>query len=134
MTVYVGRNRKGVWKASLDYEKIKNFDCLREADLPVVHDKVYMIRIYYGYDYDYYSESQPIRDDVKYSYEVYHSVSSLKKSDFWKEKERLAKENPDKYHVTPFSIASDHHGKPFLYGDVMEGMFNMEIISVKVYR
>lgn len=134
MKVYVGRNRKGVWKASLDYEKVKYYDHLRETDLQVIHERVYMIRIYYGIDYDYFSETKPIRDDVRYSQEVYHSVSSLKKSDTWKAKEKLVKENPDGYHVTPFSIASDSYGKPFMYGDVMEVMFNMKIVSVKVYR
>lgn len=134
MTVYVGRNRNGVWKASLDYEKVKYFDHLREVDLPVVHEKVYLIQVYNGFDYDCYSETNPIRDDVRYSQEVYHSVSSLKKSDLWKAKEKLVKENPEKYHVTPFSIASDQYGKPFICGDVMEGMFNMKIIVVKVYR
>lgn len=47
-------------------------------------------------------------------------------------KEKLAKENPEKYHVTTFSIRSNSYAQPFTYGDIMEGNFNMEIIGVKV--
>ena len=57
---------------------------------------------------------------------------AAKKSDEWKAREKEAKENPDKYHITPFSIASDDYGEPFTFGDVMAGKFNMAIIGVKV--
>ncbi|MDE5830515.1 MAG: hypothetical protein K2H53_02270 [Clostridia bacterium] len=131
MKVYYGKNRKGVWKASLDYEKVKRFDNLCEAELPVVHNKVYMIRTYYGFDYNY-GGVNPIYDVIKHS-TIYHSVHELKnKCEVWKDRESKAKENPDKYHVTPFSIATDDFGEPFMYGDVMQGGFNMKIIGIKV--
>lgn len=133
MKVYCGRNRKGVWKASLDESKVFKFDNVFECEVDVIHNnKLYMIEIYHGFDYNYYSESNPIYNDTKYVFQLYHSVSAAKKNDVWKEKEKLYKENPTQYHVTPFSIASDYYGEPFVYGDVMENKFNMQIIGIKV--
>lgn len=36
------------------------------------------------------------------------------------------------YHITPFSIALDDFGEPFVYGDIMQDKFNMKIIGIKV--
>lgn len=131
MKLYCGRNRKGVWKASLDEEKPSRFEDVFESEVETVHNnKVYMIQIYFGYDYT--CDFSRMYHDTKYVYELFHSVSAAKKHDVWKKWERLAKEKPDKHHVTPFSIASDDFGNPFTYGDVMMGKFNMEIIGVKV--
>lgn len=133
MKVYCGKNRKGVWKASLDRSKLYRFDDVFECEVDCIHNnKLYIIQTYYGFDYNYYSESNPIYNDTRYVHQLYHSVSAAKKNDIWKHREELSKESPDQYHVTPFSIASDHGGEPFIYGDVMEGKFNMKIISVKV--
>lgn len=129
MKIYCGKNRKGVWKASLDESKVRKFDDVFESEVETIHnDKVYLIRTYYGFDYGV----QSIYDVVKYVPQVFHSVLAAKKNDIWKEREKLAKENPEKYHVTPFSIATDDFGEPFMYGDAMAGNFNMQIISVRV--
>lgn len=133
MKIYCGRNRKGTWKASLNKSKLYKFGDIFECEVETIHnDKVYMIKTYYGFNYNFNSMKNPISDVVEYVYQLYHSVSAAKKNDIWKKRERLAKESPEKYHVTPFYIASDSFGKPFMYGDVMEGNFNMEIIVVKV--
>lgn len=130
MKVYWGRNWRGIWKASTDRDKVKNLGCLFESDIPCIHnDKVYIIKVYYGFDYGKYQ----MYDVDDYEEQVYHSIASAKKnSEIWKKKEALVKENPSKYHVTHYSIASDAFGEPFLYGDVMEGNFHMKIIGVKV--
>lgn len=131
MKIYCGRNRKGVWKASLEEEKLSRFEDVFESEVETVHNnKVYMIQTYYGYDYAY--DFSSMNDVIKHVYELFHSVSAAKKHDAWKKREQLAKENPEKYHVTPFSIASDDFGEPFTYGDAMNGKFNMEIIGVRV--
>lgn len=133
MKLYCGRNRKGVWKASLDETKVDKFSDVFESDVDVVHNnKVYMIRTYCGYDYNYGSSRNPIYDVEERVCRLFHSVSSAKKCDIWKEREKLAKEKPEEYHVTPFSIASDDFGEPFIYGDCFSGKFNMEIIGVRV--
>lgn len=132
MKLYCGRNRKGVWKASFDEQKIEKFYPMFESEVETFHNNtVYMIRTYYGYDYDF-TEGGGISDCYQYVYELFHSVSAAKKHQIWKERERLAKENPEKYHITPFSIASDDSGEPFDYGDAMCGKFNMEIFRVRV--
>lgn len=89
-----------------------------------------MIQTYYGYDYAY--DFSSMNNVVKHVCELFHSVHAAKKNEVWKNREQLAKEKPDEYHVTPFSIASDDFGKPFIYGDAMSGKFNMEIIGVRV--
>lgn len=133
MKLYCGKNLNGIWKASLDEAKVDKFSDLFESDVDVIHNnKVYLIRIYHGYDYDYGSKTNSFFDVATYVRQLFHSVMSAKKCDAWKEKERLAKENPEEYHVTPFSIASDDFGKPFIYGDRFSGKFNMEIIGVRV--
>lgn len=133
MKIYCGKNKKGVWKASLDESKLYRFDHVFECDVETIHNnRLYMIKTYYGFDYDYYSETNPIYSDTKYIFQLYHSVSAAKKNETWKAREKLAKENPDQYHVTLFSIASDSYGEPFTYGDVMEGKFNMQIVPIRV--
>lgn len=133
MKLFCGRNRKGVWKASFDEEKLSRFEDVFETEVETVHNnKVYMIHIYHGYDYNYDSEINPIFDVDRYVYQIFHSVSAAKKCETWKKREQLVKDKPEEYHVTPFSIASDDFGKPFIYGDAMSGKFNMEIIGVRV--
>lgn len=133
MKLYCGKNLNGIWKASLNEAKVDKFSDLFESDVDVIHNnKVYMIQIYHGYDYNYGSETNSIFDVTTYVRQLFHSVMSAKKCDVWEEKERLAKENPEEYHVTPFSIASDDFGEPFICGDCFSGKFNMKIIGVRV--
>lgn len=133
MRLYCGMNRKGLWKASLDEAIMEKFANVFESEVETIHNsKVYMIRTYYGFDYNYSSSINPVFDVNRYVWQLFHSVSAAKKNKIWKEREKLAKENPKDYHVTPFSIASDDYGEPFAYGDAMMGKFNMEIIGVKV--
>lgn len=131
MKLYCGRNRKGVWKASFDEDKLSRFEDVFESEVETIHNnKVYMIQTYYGYDYAY--DFSSMNNVVKHVCELFHSVHAAKKNEVWKNREQLAKEKPDEYHVTPFSIASDDFGKPFIYGDAMSGKFNMEIIGVRM--
>lgn len=131
MKIYCGKNRKGVWKASLDESKIRKFDDIFESEIETIHnDKVYMIQTYYGYDYNW--SLGDMYDVIKTIPKAFYSVSTAKKYTVWKEREENAKRNPKNFHVSPFSIASDNYGDPFLFGDVMEDKFNMKIIGVKV--
>lgn len=82
MKLYCGKNRKGIRKASLDESKVDKFSDLFESDVDVIHNnKVYMIRTYCGYDYNYDSLRNPIYDVVEYVYQLFHSVLSAKKCD-----------------------------------------------------
>ena len=133
MKIYCGKNRKGVWKASLEKKKLEKFDNVFSTEIETIHNnKVYMINTYYGFDYNYGMSNNNIYDVVRNVPEIFHSVHFAKKNRVWRDREKIAKENPEGYHITPFSIASDDFGEPFTYGDVMEGKFNMEIIGVKV--
>lgn len=133
MKLYCGKNSKGQWKASADLSKVEKFASLFECEVPVVHNnKVYMIKTYYGFDYNYGSITNPICDVVRVEHKLYHSVNSARKSELWTEALNKAKENPEKFHVSDFNIASDAGGEPFMYGDVMQDKFNRSIIPVKV--
>lgn len=134
MKVYCGKNHKSVWKASLEREKLAKFDNVFETELPVIHNnKVFMIKTYHGYDYEYGISGYRmyLRDIITIS-KVFHSVTAAKKSKKWKSTEKLVKENPQNYHVTPLMIASDDCGSPFVYGDIMQDKFRMEIIAVRL--
>lgn len=106
---------------------MSKFDRIFESEVETIHnEKVYMIQTYYGFDYN------PICDVIKYVPELFHSISAAKKNEIWKERENLVKAEPEKFHITPISIASDDFGEPFVYGDVMQDKFNMKIIGIKV--
>ena len=127
--IYFGENRKGTWKASFDKEKIikfDNFTCIKFSE-PIHLNKLYMIRKYYGFDYDY--SAGGIISRYEYS-TLFHSIMAAKKSKSWIEVEKLAKERPKDYIVQDRMIATDCGGEPFIYGDVMEGKINAEIIVV----
>ena len=136
MKIYCAQNARGRWKASKTYKKISrklNNFMVTEIDDYLVHDKVYLVEIYYGFDYNYDSMVNPIYNVIGHSNRVYYSINSLKMNDeIWKKYEKIAKEDPEHYHITDFSIASDYGGQPFEYGDVMEDKFNMRIINLKL--
>ena len=91
-----------------------------------------MIKTYYGFDYNYGSTINPISDVIEYDFNLYHSVGAAKKSKLWSDRERLATEKPEDFHVTPFSITTDDGGSPFIYGDAMGGNYNISIYPVRV--
>lgn len=130
MKIYCGRNRNGVWKASLDETKLDRFSNVFESEVETFCDGiVYMIRVYCGYDYDYRDQLFGV---VKYVRKAFGSVSEAKKDDVWEERAQIARENLNEYHVAPLSIASDDSGEPFVIGDAMMGKFNMKICEVQV--
>lgn len=131
VTLYYGKNRRGEWKASLDFEKVSKFQELRECEVETIHsNKVYMIRTYRGFDYSWGITSSIV--DVITVSKLFHSVHAAKKADVWAKAASLAQANPSDFHVDAFSIASDDGGAPFITGDVMEGKFNMTIIPIRV--
>lgn len=131
MKVYAGINRKGKWKASTDYSKVSKMDNLIETELDQIHDRVYIIKIYYGFDYIY--ELGKIRDIVTYSKQVFHSASAARKSSIWKNRERVAKKNPEDHIFTEQYIATkEATGEPFTHGDIFMDKFNMSIIGIKL--
>lgn len=131
VTLYYGKNRRGEWKASLDFEKVSKFQELRECEVETIHgNRVYMIRTYRGFDYSWGITSSIV--DVVSVSKLFHSVHAAKKAEVWTKAASVAKANPDDFHVDAFSIASDDGGAPFITGDVMEDKFNMTIIPVRV--
>ena len=134
MKVYCGRNRKGKWKASTDKSKIYKFDNVFECEVDIIHNnRLFMIRTYYGYDYDYSNSS--ISDDNKYVFKLFHSVSAAKKNDIWKKGMDIAQKDPENHYIDNFTVASKDDcldGKPFTFGDVMEGKFCTTIFPVRV--
>ena len=129
MKIYCGRNRKGMWKASLDEEKLSRFEDVFESEVETIHNnKVYMIRVYRGYEY----QGDEIKDVYGYIRKAFHSVSSAKKHKRWRELEELVKRFPDYYYRTSRTIASDDDGVPFTYGSVSIGGFRAEIIVINV--
>lgn len=132
--VWVGCNRKGVWKASANKYDLEKFDKLFIGGVnSIFNHKIYGIKIYYGYDYNY-GGKPAIFDVVNVIPRVFHSVTEAKKDSAWKEREELAKNKPLEYVVSDFGIASkdEWDGGEFLYGDVMEGRFNMRIFPIRV--
>ena len=131
MKVYYGKNRRGVWRAALNRDRLAKFDEVYSADLPEVHDKVFMVQIYHGFDYNY--NTGGIFDVFQYGKTVHHSLRSLKKNDpLWLKNAALIKEHPGEYFVDDFTIATMVGGEPFTYGDAMGDDFNMKVISIKV--
>lgn len=131
MKVFVGKNKRGIWRAALNRDKVAKLDNLMEVELPVIYDKVFMVQIYHGFDYLY--ESGRIIDVVQHSSTVYHSLRSLKKNDpLWLKTVAYVKEHPGEYFVDDFTIATMEGGEPFTYGDAMGDDFNMKAISIKI--
>lgn len=132
MKVYCGKNLKGKWKASLDIEKIKKFKDIFESEVPQINgNRVWMIKVYRGYDNDYINNR--IVPVESYHQQLFHSVASAKKSDIWQKYLLIAKNDAKHHHISDFCIASDDNmGQPFEYGDIMDGKFNIKIIPVMV--
>ena len=131
MKIYCGKNLKGKWRASIDESKIKKLGNLFSCELEQIHNgKVYMVTCYSGYDFD--NARCRIQNVERYS-KLYHSVRASKNDMIWTEAVAESEKNPENFHVTDFSIASDDDtGSPFTYGDVKEGKFNVKIIGIRV--
>lgn len=130
VTVYFGRNRRDVWKASLDRSKVckmDDFDSVEVEKDQLHNNKMYMVTVYRGCDY---SDCDIV--NVSGHTSLYASVNKAKHSDMWKEAMAEYKKAPKNFHRTDISIASDDEGKPFTFGDAMQGMFSMKIIGVRV--
>lgn len=131
MEIFYGKNKRGIWRASLNYDTIMKYTSgvYDTTTIPVLHNgKVYMILVYTGFDYT----SGGIVDCVSHS-KVFHSVNACKKSDQWREYQKIAERDPENHIFDRVMIASKNSfGEPFEYGDCMEGKFNMKIIGVKV--
>ena len=54
MKLYYGRDVRGIYKASLNYDTIRRYSfdgCISSGDVPVIHNgKVYLIKTLYGTD------------------------------------------------------------------------------------
>lgn len=130
VTIYFGRNKRGIWKASLDLSKVnrmREFNSVEVEKDQFHNNKMYMVTVYRGCDY-----SDCGICNVTAHTSLYASVNKAKHSDMWKQAMEEYKKAPEKFHKTEISITSDDNGQPFTYGDVMQGMFSMKIIGVKV--
>ena len=129
--VYYGRNRHGRWRASPIKSKVANFSDISYEDIsePIHLNKLYMIKTYFGFDYDY--STGRVHNRYAYS-QLYHSVMAAKKDDRLIEAEMLANRNPEGFLVESRMISTNCGGEPFFDGDIMEGNFNTEIITVPV--
>lgn len=129
MKVYCGRNSRGAWKASLDEKKLDNFDDVFESYIKAIHgNKTYMIQFCFGCDCD----RGGCFDAIRYVRRVFYSVSEAKKHKEWVKREQMAKGNPQKFHITPFSIESNDFGDPFISSYLRSKQFSIEIIRVSV--
>ena len=80
MKLYYGKDVRGIYKASLNYDTIRRYSSdgnISSGDVPVIHNgKVYLIKTLYGTD--------PITNEmVEATTGPYHSVSSAEKSESW---------------------------------------------------
>ena len=132
--IWIGKNRRGVYKASLDEDTLNKFENVWCSSVKMVNnDRVYMISVYHGYDYNY-GGNPAIYDVHSTCSQLFHSVTEAKKSKFYNEYLKKAKENPDEHIITNFGIAckGDFEDDEFLYGDVMENKWNLSIKPVRV--
>lgn len=132
--IWIGKNRKGVYKASLDEDTLNRFEDVWCSSVKMVNnDRVYMIRVYRGYDYNY-GGNPAIYDVYTTCSQLFHSVTEAKKSKFYKEYLDKANEKPDDHIITNFGIAckEEFGDDEFLYGDVMENRWNLSIKPVRV--
>lgn len=132
--IWIGKNRKGVYKASLDEDTLNRFENVWCSSVKMVNnDRVYMISVYHGYDYNY-GGNPAIYDVYSTCSQLFHSVTEAKKSKFYKKYLDKANENPDDHIISNFGIAckEEYGDDEFLYGDVMENRWNLSIKSVRV--
>ena len=88
MKLYYGRDVRGIYKASLNYDTIRRYlfdGNISSGDVPVIHNgKVYLIKTLYGTD--------PITNEmVEATSGPYYSVSSAEKSESWDQLKEIAR-------------------------------------------
>ena len=102
--------------------------------LPFVGKHISQVEVYHGFDYAFAANGPFINDIIKKS-SLYPSVTLAKQSELWLEYKHKAEAEPDKYNFHDNTIASkDHEDSDFMYGDAMEGKFNMQVKMYKVIR
>ena len=77
MKIFYGKNRRGIWRASLNEETISRYSngCYSEDNIHVLHNaKVYMVEVYCGFDYT----GSGIRNVIQHS-GIFHSIMAAKK-------------------------------------------------------
>lgn len=133
--IWCGKNRKGKYKASLNKKDLEKFENVFWSFVNQVNNnRVYMIYVYYGYDYNY-GYNPGIVNSEETVLECFHSVTEAKKSKKYLSAMEKVKANPDKFIVDKFTIVSiDEFGDPFVYDDVLEGLFNLKIFPVPVIQ
>lgn len=88
MKLYYGRDVRGIYKASLNYDTIRRYSFdgnISSGDVPVIHNgKVYLIKTLYGTD--------PITNEmVEATSGPYYSVSSAEKSESWNQLKEIVR-------------------------------------------
>lgn len=108
------------------YEKYE----LKEFDLPFIGRSVCYVSGYYGFDYDFDRIY-----DIESITNIFACNDHAKKSKLWKKATADSNGNNDKFIITDTKIASkDLFGEEFIYGDCMEGMFNVSIERIRVNK
>ena len=101
---------------------------VQQIELDYVGKFVYYCCGYYGFDYDF--RNSKIYDVTKVS-KIFSNIRECKNCDIWQNALNSTKNKM----VGEYEIrAIDQFGDPFIYGDVMEGMFNIRIHKIRVYK
>ncbi len=103
---------------------------VKEIDLPFANRSVCYVEVYYGYNYGF----DNIHDVVSTT-PIFSCSDHARKSKLWVDLYNRAMKDPDNYIIEDNKVASiDIFGHEFIYGDVMQDMFNMKIKRIKVVR
>lgn len=103
---------------------------VEEVDLPFANRSICYIRKYYGFDYGICS----IVDHWQTS-KVYACSDHAKNDKIWADCYNRAIKDPNNYIIKDDKIASiDFLGNEFIYGDVMQDMFNTSIKHIRVIK
>ena len=123
-SIWFGRNKKGIWKASFDKSHIDKLGNLTQCkiDANKIHDdKVYMCVGYYGYVYD--ADVNKFGKAVEDNSIVYHSVNAARNSAIWTKAEKYMEQHPENpYYNNKFCMRSNDENEKF----------NIRIIGVKI--
>lgn len=134
MKVYIGKDMRGILKASLNLDTIMKYSFdgnIQSGYVNTIHNgKIYMIHVYYGYDYvDQIGEWIDVINDVG----PFHSVTSAVNSESWQTLEMVARHSDHRF-INKRGIISAVNADGSLYtrGDIRKDLFNAKIIGVQL--
>lgn len=130
MTIYYAKNYRGLWKASLNRERIASWSAdgeVRFGSVPLIRNaKVYLIKTEYGVD----PETNEMVEGIS---GPFYSVNSAKKSDSWLTiSDIVAAYSGSDTMVSETSIMSLASDMNFEHVNLYDDCFNTKIIGVEL--